>query len=161
MMQSIRVVACVLASTLALPLAAQPPQRVPLPDGEGKALVESLCVACHETNLIAGSVGYDAAGWKYLFGHMIALPADTADTVSRYLAAHFPATGARAPKLVPGETRVEFEEWVVSILDDDSLSEEERDALWEIRLLLIEAGEGLRPIEDARERAGQLLSAAR
>jgi virginiamycin B lyase len=116
MSQSIRVVACAAACTLALPVLAQPPQRVPLPQGEGKALVESLCVACHETNLIAGSAGYDAAGWEYLFDHMIALPEDTARTISSYLATHFPASDERKPKLVQGDAKVEFQEWVVPTL---------------------------------------------
>jgi virginiamycin B lyase len=116
MQQPIRLVACAVACTLALPVLAQRPGRVAMPDGEGKALVESLCVSCHETNLIAGSAGYDADGWKYLASHMIALPDDTASTISRYLATHYPPSDRRQPKLVAGDTQIEIQEWFVPTL---------------------------------------------
>jgi virginiamycin B lyase len=116
MSSTIRVLARIAVCTAALPALAQPPGRVPLPEGDGKALVESLCVACHETNLIAGSTGYDATGWRYLFDHMIALPDDVAGTVAGYLATHFPANGQRRPTLVSGSTQIDFKEWVVPTL---------------------------------------------
>jgi virginiamycin B lyase len=92
---------------------AQPPRAVTLPEGEGKSLVEAICVACHQTNLISGSAGYDAEHWEYLFGQMINLPDVTADTISSYLATHFPASDARAPTLVGGSTQIEIQEWTV------------------------------------------------
>ena len=41
----IRLVACAFGCTLALPVLAQPPGRVAMPDGEGKAaaMVETRC----------------------------------------------------------------------------------------------------------------------
>lgn len=116
MSSTIRVLACLGFGVALTPVCAQPPGRVPLPEGDGKALVESLCVSCHQTNLIAGSAGYDAAGWRHLYDNMIALPADVSSTVSQYLALHFPATAERRPRLVPGSTRIEFEEWVAPTL---------------------------------------------
>jgi virginiamycin B lyase len=102
----------------ALPAAAQPPgfRPVELPDGEGQQLVESACVACHQTNLIAGSAGYDAAGWSYLIGKMIALPEDARGTVARYLAMHFPPSTQRRPTLVAGDERISIQEWDVPTL---------------------------------------------
>ena len=76
----------------------------------------------------------------------MALFVETADTIASFLAKNM--------------TAEEFEAWIVSILDEDSLSDNERDALWEIRLLLVEAGEGLRPAEEARSRAAELLATA-
>ncbi len=101
---------------LALQATAQPPRAVELPEGEAKPLIEALCVSCHQTNLIAGSAGYDAERWKYLFGQMIDLPEATADTISSYLATHFPASSARHPTLVDGPTQISIEEWDVPTL---------------------------------------------
>ena len=53
-------------------------------------------------------------------------------------------------------TAEDFEAWIVSVVDGITV-QSERDALWEIRLLLTEYGEGLRPIEDAQARGTQLL----
>ena len=119
----------------ALPALAQFPgaPRVELPDGEGKALVESICVACHQTNQITGSAGYDQAGWRHLFSQMISLPDATAETISSYLASHFPATGARSPTLVPGDLNVEFKEWTVPTLGQrprDPLQREDGTIWW-------------------------------
>jgi hypothetical protein len=102
----------------ALPGAAQPPGFQPpeLPEGQGKALVESVCVACHQTNLITGSAGYDAQGWSTLTAKMIALPDDVENTVAEYLAAHFPPSTARQPTLVEGDTRISIQEWDVPTL---------------------------------------------
>lgn len=103
----------VMASGAASAAWAQPPgfRAPPLPDGEGKAQVEATCVACHQTNMITGSVGYTEEGWRYLTGQMIALEEPLKSTVVKYLAAHFPPTHERAPKLVPGPVQVTFKEW--------------------------------------------------
>jgi hypothetical protein len=52
----------------------------------------------------------------------------------------------------------EFEAWVVSACDD-SPSDEEQSGLWELRLLLVEHGEGMRPLGDAKAKAAELLAA--
>lgn len=105
-------------ASLSLPAAAQPPFGAPveLPDGPGKEFVEGACMACHQLNLIVGSAGYTQEGWRYLTGQMIRLPDAVADTVTGYLAAHFPETSDRRPVLVPGDTVVSFKEWTVPTL---------------------------------------------
>ena len=90
--------------------------RVELPAGEGKALVDAACVACHQHNTIAGTVGYDERGWRYLIGQMITLPEETAATIAQYLATHFPETTDRRPTLVDGNVDIAFKEWTVPTL---------------------------------------------
>jgi hypothetical protein len=58
--------------------------------------------------------------------------------------------------LAEESTPEEFEQWIISAIDDVA-SVDERNALWEIRLLLTEYGERLRPIDDARNRAAEFL----
>jgi virginiamycin B lyase len=84
---------------------------VELPAGAGKEQVEAICVACHQTNLIVGSAGYTEQDWRYLTSRMIALAEPMAESITQYLAAHFPPKGDRAPKLVPGDTQITFKEW--------------------------------------------------
>jgi virginiamycin B lyase len=118
---------------LTAPASAQPPRAVELPDGDGKPLVESLCVACHQTNLIAGSAGYDAEHWRQLFGHMIELPDATAETVAAYLATHFPPSDDRLPTLVPGPVEISIQEWEVPTLGQrprDPLQSEDGTIWW-------------------------------
>ena len=102
-----------MSSGVAFYISAQPPGAppVPLPAGEGKEQVEAACVACHQTNLIQGSVGYTEERWRYLTGQMIALQEPMKSTIVEYLAAHFPPTNERAPKLVSGNTTITFKEW--------------------------------------------------
>ena len=93
------------AAILALvPLAAQAQgQATGLPSGVGKALVEGLCVSCHQTNLITASSGYTRDGWKELIGTMIDLTRTAEEAaITQYLATHFPPNSRRAPKLVAG-----------------------------------------------------------
>ena len=102
----------------AAPVLAQPPgaAAIELPGGEGKALVDAACVACHQHNLITGSAGYTEDGWRYLIGQMITLPEPTATTIVRYLATHFPETQTRRPTLVAGDITISFKEWTTPTL---------------------------------------------
>lgn len=93
-----------------------------LPDGEGKEAVESVCVACHELDMIERSSGYTRAEWGTLIGTMIDL-AETPDlrsTITGYLAEHFPPNDRRTPNLVAGPVEIEFESWVVPTLGQRS-----------------------------------------
>jgi virginiamycin B lyase len=105
------------------PLAADAQgQSPPLPEGAGKALVEGACVACHQTNQITQSSGYTREGWKELAGTMIDLsnsPAEL-DTMTQYLATHFPPNTRRAAKLIPGPAQVSFKEWTTPTLGQRS-----------------------------------------
>jgi virginiamycin B lyase len=97
------------------PMAAQAQgQRPPLPDGNGKALVENLCTLCHQTNMITASLGYTKADWKELIGTMIDLSPspDMHEMLTDYLAQHFPPNTRRAPTLVSGPVQITWKEWV-------------------------------------------------
>lgn len=102
---------------VAAPARAQrggPP--VQLPDGPGKDLVETTCAKCHGLNLITNSWGNTKQGWHDLIGSMIALPKEQADTVTTYLAAHFPVKPAPEAVVVPGPASVSIKEWLVPTL---------------------------------------------
>ena len=45
----------------------------PLPDDVGKQLVEAHCNACHTSDRIASSVGYNQTGWQHLIATMVNL----------------------------------------------------------------------------------------
>jgi virginiamycin B lyase len=106
-----------------LPLAAQAQSPAPgLPEGAGKELVEGVCTACHQTNQITRSSGYTREGWKELIGTMIDLsdrPKEQ-EEITRYLAAHFPPSTERAPRLMPGDAEIAFKEWQVPTLGQRS-----------------------------------------
>ncbi len=96
------------------PVAAQQ-QPAQLPEGDGKALVQGMCTACHETNQITRSSGYSREGWRELIQTMINLSGTPAgETITKYLATHFPATTQLKPNLVRGETSITFREWTGS-----------------------------------------------
>jgi virginiamycin B lyase len=96
--------------------AQGPQQQRPLPDGAGKEIVQSACASCHGVNMIFGSAGYDEAGWRRVFGSMIALPEEQAKTVAAYLAKNFPPVPARRATLAEGKWDVRFTEWIAPTL---------------------------------------------
>lgn len=68
-------------------------------------------------------------------------------------------TEATLRKFVAGRmSATELETWIISSVEDET--DEVRPALWELRLLLTEAGEGNRPLSDAKQRARALLQDA-
>src|SRR5437867_4921495 len=87
-------------------------QAVQLPDGNGKEIVEKTCSSCHGLNLITGSWGNTQAGWQELFASMVALPKEQADTVSAYLATHFPTKPAPAAVVIAGPANVSVQGWL-------------------------------------------------
>jgi len=91
-------------------------QAVQLPAGNGKELVEKTCAACHGLNMIPGSWGNTKEGWQTLFGSMVALPKDQADTISAYLAMHFPVKPAPEAVLIAGPANVSIKEWPLPTL---------------------------------------------
>jgi virginiamycin B lyase len=102
------------------PVAAQV-QPTDLPEGPGKPLVQSMCTGCHENNVITRSSGYSHDGWRQLIGTMIDLSGNPAEeTISKYLATHFPARAHLKPTLVPGEASITFREWKVPTLGQRS-----------------------------------------
>ena len=98
------------------PAAAQT-QPTALPEGSGKAAVEAVCTACHQTNQILNSSGYTRTQWEELIADMIDLSeSPDKEAITAYLAQHFPPNSRRAAKLVPGTTKIAFKEWKVPTL---------------------------------------------
>ena len=92
-----------------------------LPEGPGKALTEMVCSECHSTVYIERGQGYDSPeAWRYLIASMVELPAAQADTISRYLATHFPSRSEKHPTLVSGDFEIEITEWLVPTLGQRS-----------------------------------------
>ncbi len=91
-------------------------QAVQMPEGAGKEAVQMTCARCHGLNMITGSWGNTKDGWKTLFGSMVQLPNDQAETISTYLAMHFPTKPAPEAVIIQGPAKVSFKEWVVPSL---------------------------------------------
>jgi len=89
---------------------------VSLPEGNGKAAVENSCAGCHSLALITGAGGYTREGWQTLIATMVSLPKDQSDTISAYLATHFPVKPGREAVLIAGPASVNIREWQVPTL---------------------------------------------
>ena len=87
-----------------------------LPEGEGKQLAETLCVACHETSMITESRGYTREGWENLFTTMVNVPQDLTPVLANYLATNFPEKPIPAGINRPGPASVSISEWIVPTL---------------------------------------------
>jgi virginiamycin B lyase len=87
-------------------------QNNTLPAGPGKALIETVCTACHSTSTISRTAGYSSPEeWRRVFSTMVNLGDEQATTIANYLAEHFPEDPARRPTLVPGRVEIEITEW--------------------------------------------------
>jgi len=105
---------------LTAPVAAHG-QSAPLPEGAGQETVQGVCTGCHEINQIQNSSGYTQEGWQELILTMIDLSdSPELETITRYLATHFPENSDRAPKLVPGDASITFTQWKVPTLGQRS-----------------------------------------
>jgi virginiamycin B lyase len=113
--------ACALGAAWAPGVLAQGPGG-PLPQGDGREMVEGVCGGCHRTSEILRSSGYSAAGWKELTSTMVDLSANPAerDRIVDYLATHFPPNDKRSPRQVSGDAQIAFEEWQVPTLGQRS-----------------------------------------
>src|SRR4051794_39768679 len=87
-----------------------------LPDGPGKAQVQSICAGCHSLTNITNARGYSASGWDELTKGMIALPPDVKQPILSYLGTHFPRKPGGDPVVVPGPVNVSIREWIVPTL---------------------------------------------
>ena len=112
---AVAIVVCICAT---VPAPAQRGGGAPvvLPDGQGKQMVETLCVGCHSLNNITQGWGYDKQGWDQLIASMVSLPADTRNTISTYLGEHFSAKTRPATVVVPGTASVQIKEWLLPSL---------------------------------------------
>ena len=87
-----------------------------MPDGEAKPLIEGICVGCHRLSFITNSVGNSHADWDTLISTMIALPDQQQDTITSYLAEHFPKKADSHPVVIDGPVDVEITEWLLPTL---------------------------------------------
>ena len=87
-----------------------------LPEGEGRQVVEAVCVQCHELGRVT-SAGYSPAEWRNVLAMMRNVGAPLTDaqseTVAAYLAQHFPEKPRPAAVLLKGPARVDIAEWAV------------------------------------------------
>ena len=108
-----------LALVTALLFAALPAwsqQKPPvLPEGPGKAFVESNCGTCHPLARLLP--GYTQAYWhttvRMMMNFGMPIPPDQVLTVVDYLAKHFPERPMPVAKIVPGPVQVNFREFQV------------------------------------------------
>ncbi len=84
---------------------------VQLADGPGRQQLEAACTRCHGVNLIAGSLGYTKEGWQDRIATMVVLPAADLETISSYLATHYPIKPAPSAVLISGPATVTIKEW--------------------------------------------------
>ena len=120
---SVLMVVIPLGLVLAAPAKAQRGrggQRIELPSGPGRDLVQNQCTECHGLNQIVNSPGFAEDGWEALVASMVALPDAQASTVAQYLTEHFPERPGRRPTLVSGDTSIEITEWMVPTLGQRS-----------------------------------------
>jgi virginiamycin B lyase len=104
----------------ALPVLGQGPAQnqnaVQLPDGAGKAIVQSACIACHDLERVVRPIGNTAEGWQTVLNNMVGLGTkitpDQVKVVHQYLSSNFPDKAPK-PKLVAGPIEVTIKEWDV------------------------------------------------
>jgi virginiamycin B lyase len=91
-------------------------EQVNLPDGDGKATVQTACVACHSLNQVTNA-GHDKEEWTTVLHMMVNVGAPVPDnqfnTVVDYLTKNFPEKPHPEAKIIPGNVDVTIKEWVV------------------------------------------------
>ena len=87
-----------------------------LPDGDGKAEVETACSACHSLSNITNT-GHSADDWKTTISMMrnvgAAVPDDKVELVTDYLIKNFPEKPLPPAVVIPGSVDISFKEWTV------------------------------------------------
>src|SRR5262245_29307626 len=78
------------------------PPPVQLAEGVGREQVQATCTRCHGVNMIANSWGYTKDGWEDRIATMVKLPAAELETISTYLAAHYPIKDVPGAVLISG-----------------------------------------------------------
>ena len=87
-----------------------------MPEGNGKQIVQSACVICHEIDPILRS-GYDEESWRNNINMMVNIgapvPKEEVENVIQYLAKNFPEKPKPPAVLVAGDVKASIEEWPV------------------------------------------------
>lgn len=87
----------------------------------GKQLLQQQCTLCHQLNRVTGSSGYSSEGWQELISSMTDLSGlPNRELLTAYLATHYPPNTKRKPKLLTGNTSINFKEWIVPTLGQRS-----------------------------------------
>ena len=89
---------------------------VQLAEGAGREQVQAACTRCHGLNLIANSWGYTKDGWEDRIATMVKLPSAELETISSYLAMHYPIKDAPGAVLISGPATVSIKEWMAPTL---------------------------------------------
>ncbi len=115
-MQAKSVSTMILAIVFGFALSARSQERVQLPDGDGKVIVQTACNACHSLTNITNSGGHTPEDWGTTLSMMLNVganvPPDKVDTVRNYLIKNFPEQPKAPPAvLIPGDVEVSFHEW--------------------------------------------------
>ena len=92
------------------------PPPVQLADGPGREQVQASCTRCHGLNLIAGSWGYTKDGWQDRIATMVKLPPAELESISGYLATHYPIKDVPGAVLLSGPATVTIKEWMAPTL---------------------------------------------
>lgn len=117
---------------------AQAPEGGPvtLPPGEGKLLVEGMCLRCHGAEVLATSGGYSRDGWAKALATMLVVPEDKASVLLNYLGEHFPVRPMPEAVEVHGSEILIFREWPVPTLGSlphDPLAARDGSLWWTAR----------------------------
>ncbi len=87
----------------------------PLPDGNGKEIVEKNCVQCHDLQRVTRA-GHDRDEWKNVLDMMITqgatFPKDQLPVLTEYLAKNFPSKSPKAV-VIAGSVEASIKEWTV------------------------------------------------
>src|SRR5262245_30708087 len=92
------------------------PPPVQLAEGAGREQVQTTCTRCHGLNMIANSWGYTKDGWLDRIATMAKLPAAELETISSYLATHYPIKDVPGAVLISGPATVSIKEWIAPSL---------------------------------------------
>ena len=105
----------VISSTVSAQGQGGQPAR-PLPEGNGKTIVETACTVCHKATMIT-STGHTREDWQLLMERMVSAGADVPQSqiamVTDYLAKNFPEGNVPKAVIIPGPVKVSFKEWKV------------------------------------------------
>ena len=92
-------------------------EKIELPPGDAKAIIEQDCSVCHSLGNITNSGGHTPDEWKTTLAMMLnvgaPVPKDKVDMVQDYLIKNFPLQPAPEPVIIPGNVEVSFKEWEV------------------------------------------------
>src|SRR5215470_5127345 len=83
----------------------------PLPEGDGKQVLENACTTCHPITMITNS-GHTREDWQLVMERMVAagaeVPQNQVAVVTDYLTKNFPEGNVPPAVIVPGPAKISF-----------------------------------------------------